>query len=84
MRNYIWDFQTVEALAELEIDTYKKFPDLDVLASDFIKLKSYVACTDVYHDDDEFQNSFSRFEDLLNSIDSIYADIQTFKKVVVV
>ena len=84
MRNYIWDFQTVEALADLEIETYKRFPNLDVLASDFIKLKSLVGSTDVYHDDDEFQKSFTKYENLLNDTDSIYADLKTFRKVVVV
>ena len=75
MRNYIWDFQTVEALADLEIETYKRFPNLDVLASDFIKLKSLVGSTDVYHDDDEFQKSFTKYENLLNDTDSISAAI---------
>lgn len=84
MRNYIWDFRTVEVLANLEVDTYKRFPNIDDIAKDTNQLKQLISTTDVFQDDLELQKSFNRFEDLLSDIDTVYADLQTFRKVVVV
>lgn len=84
MRNYIWDFKTVEVLANLEVDTYRRFPNVDDIIKDTNQLKRLISTTDVFQDDLEFQTSFNRFEDLLSDIDTVYADLQTFRKVVVV
>lgn len=84
MRNYIWDFRTVEVLANLEVDTYKRFPNIDDIVKDTNQLKRLISTTDVFQDDLELQKSFNRFEDLLSDIDTVYADLQTFRKVVVV
>lgn len=84
IREYIWDFNTVNILADLEIETYKSFPDIDKLQKHLSDLKRDVSATDVYDEDEELKAAFEDFESLLDDTDEIYASLKTFKKVVVV
>lgn len=81
-RNYIWDITAVEALAELEVETYKTFPDTSIISSKLQNLKRIVTASDIYKDDEELQTSFSEFEEDLADTDNVYAMLETFKEVV--
>ena len=73
LREYIWSYPTVEALAELEISVYQTCPDIDVIRRNFYRLDQLVR--NVKFDDKAMKKSFDVFSDLMNSDDSIYSKI---------
>ena len=85
VRRYIWDFETVSALADLEVETYQVFPDMEQLSKKFATFKRYVDATDVLRDDEDVKKAFDEFEELINSEDiELYANLKTFQEVPVV
>lgn len=69
LMNFLWEFQTVQALANLEIAVFKRFPDKDEMLSAIKELKRMVSQTynELSEDDEEqFQKTF---EDLESSIE---------------
>lgn len=69
LMDFLWEFQTVQALANLEISIFKRFPDKDEMQRCLRELKSSIAATynELTEDDEEeFQKTF---EDLEKSID---------------
>lgn len=81
-RNYIWDFDIVELLADLEIEVYQTFPDMNNVKSKFQKLKRQVSFTDAFQDE-SLKDVFDHFEEIIDSTDGIYADLKSFKEVVI-
>lgn len=84
LRNYIWDFNIVEAIADLEVSVYRAFPDINDVKQCIDNLKSMIISCDILSDDEKLKSAFDDFYELLNDADSIYLNLQTFKKVVVV
>lgn len=84
MRNYIWNFDVIEALAEFEVEVYMTFPKIDVLKQKYNLLNSLVVYSDVYNDDNALQTAFKEMESLLDDTDAFYADLQSFKGVAVI
>ena len=82
LRKYIWDFKTVEELADFEIATYRRFPDIEEIKSKYYRLKKSVTHSDVYKDDEDLQDALEDFEKQLEDADQIYADLSTFREVV--
>ncbi|MBP5433588.1 hypothetical protein [Ruminococcus sp.] len=72
VRNYIWDYNTVEKLAELEAATYMAFPDLDKVRICSAKLKEELVRSDVYDDDEELQSAMEAFDKNLEGADSVF------------
>lgn len=68
LRNYIWGFNTVERLAELEIEVYNSFPDVAKIKSTFNPL--YIDVKDVFDEDEELAEAVNSFKELIESIDS--------------
>lgn len=67
LRNYIWGFDTVERLANLEIAVYSSFPDIDEIKSIFNTL--YVDVKDVLDEDEELAEAVNSFKELIESIE---------------
>jgi len=70
IREYIWDFRTVETLANLEIETFVAFPNLikvKQLYSEFKLLTNEVAA-----EDKDLEKSMKKFGDLLEDVNSLY------------
>lgn len=80
-RNYVWEFDIVELLSDLEIEVYQVFPDVDKLNSKFQKLKRQVSFTDAFQDD-SLKDVFINFENAICDIDRLYADLRSFKEVI--
>ncbi len=80
-RNYVWNFDIVELLAELEIKVYQTFPDMDEVKNKFQKLKRQVGFTDAFQDE-LLKDTFDNFEDIAYGVDSIYVNLKSFKEVV--
>lgn len=64
VRNYLWPYQVLEVLADVETDIYNAFIDIDKLRIDFEKLKK--AMKDVLIDDPLLQKYVTKMTDLLN------------------
>ena len=84
LRKYIWDFDIVETIANLEIETYKSFPDMQLLIKYLINLKRRIADTSILNEDEELKDHIDAFKSALDENADIYANLETFKKVVIV
>lgn len=63
LRNYLWNFQTVEDIAELEMECFRALPDVDR-----IKMKlNAVSNSAIYviRDDDKLKECLDSFYELL-------------------
>lgn len=67
LRNYIWEFDTVERLANLEIEVYNSFPDIDKIKSAFNAL--YLDVRYVLNEDEKLSESVEGFKELIESIE---------------
>ena len=67
LRNYIWGFDTVEKLANLEIEVYNSFPDIAKIQSTFNML--YQDVRHIFSEDDELAEAVASFKELIESVD---------------
>lgn len=81
-RNYVWDFDIVELLSDLEIEIYQAFPNINNVNSKFQELKRQVSFTEAFHDD-SLKDAFINFEDVICDTDGLYVDLKSFKEVVI-
>lgn len=65
LRKYIWDFNTVEHIADLEIEVYRIFPSISDVSNAFNKLDSDIKF--IASDDDDFKSKLDAFRDILNT-----------------
>lgn len=70
IREYIWDFRTVETLANLEIETFVAFPNLLKVKQLYSELK--LLTNDVAAEDKDLEKSMQKFGDLLEDVNSLY------------
>lgn len=70
LRKYIWDYDVAEQIAELEIATYKAFPDIVEVRGKLDRLSRDIR--NVRVDDEDLQKAFDNFYELLDASDSIY------------
>ena len=82
LRGYIWDFETVEKIAELEISIYKLFPDMKEVKASMTELLRKIRSTDAYKNDEELKESFETLKEFAENIEDLYLDIQTFNEVI--
>ena len=80
LRKYIWDFEVVEAIADLEIECYKTCQDLNLIRNVFNVLKYYVQ--DVAYYDEDLAKSMDKFEELISSDDTPYAKLWQVTEVI--
>lgn len=79
MRNYIWDFDTVCALADLEEASYTTCLDLDEVTRALNRLK--VRCVEQIREDEELEAVFDAFTEGLDT-DGTYVKLYQVKEVV--
>lgn len=82
LRKYIWDFKTVEELADFEIAVYRRFPDKEDIEKTFRRLRTDIVKSDIYQDDEDLKYAIEDFEEQLDDTDQFYADLVTFREVV--
>lgn len=73
LRNYLWDFHTVECLAELEVALYRRFPEIAEIRIKFKRLYDCIA--DTCYRDEYLNNVVSDFRNIIHSSDTIYSKI---------
>ena len=84
LRNYIWDYETVVKIADLEVATYMAFPDIDNIDDTFRKLSIDIKASDIYSDDEELQQALESFEDKLEGADQLFYRLDVPQEVEVV
>lgn len=67
MRLYLWPYDVLEHLGQVEVDIYSAFIDRDKLASDFNKLSS--SLTDIIKEDDDFRKAYKGLQKLIDDPD---------------
>lgn len=68
MRNYIWDLDVVEMLADVEVDTFDAFIDMDKLSKDYQKLFPMVIAVADSEADKELKDSAEAFKQLIENV----------------
>lgn len=64
LRNYLWNFQTVEDIAELEMECFRALPDVDRIKMKLNAVSN--AAIYVIRDDNKLKECLDSFYDLLN------------------
>lgn len=80
VRRYLWPFDVVELLAELEIACYEAFPEILSIRSKFVKLQRELA--DTAKDDEDLNKALTEFEEVINSDDTIYLTLNKVREVI--
>lgn len=65
MRMYLWPYEVLKNLADVEVDIYSAFIDIDKLKQHFDKLRTGVR--EVYKDDGNFRIEFDKLEKLIDT-----------------
>lgn len=80
MRKYIWEFSTVQLLAEIETGCYTAFPDISELKHKCEKLQQIIR--PISREDEELKESIEQLIDLLNTEDSIYLKLHQVQEAI--
>ena len=81
LMQYLWSYSTVEALANLEIECYKMFPDKELMLKYLRELKRKIESTynELSEDDKpEFEDTFTQFEKLIEDYDPEIAEAELY------
>lgn len=70
IRKYRWPFHIVEDIADLEIECYRAFPDLELVKNRLAALNQDML--DVSKDDEDLTKAFAEFQKVLDSAESVY------------
>ena len=84
LRNYIWDYETVVKIADLEVATYMAFPDIDNIRRAFSKLSVDIKDSDIYSDDEKLQQALDEFDEKLQGADQLFYKLEVPQEVEVV
>ena len=78
LSDYIWDYDIVEALVDVELETYKIFPDMESLRNKLWSLRMLVRQT---ADESRILDAISTFSDAVDDVEGVYAKIVYPKEV---
>ena len=81
MREYVWDMDVVEILAELEVGVYDAFPDKEKLVKTAERLEREIR--EFYKDDEDLEKSFTELKELIDSDDRLYLPLYKVNEVLV-
>lgn len=81
LRQFIWDFSVVELIADLEVQSFTTFPNVDKLRAVVTKLDSELR--DILRDDEneKLKIAWDNFKDIVNNEDTFYHKIHEVKEV---
>lgn len=77
---YTWNFNTIQTLADFEVEVYTTFPDMQKLKSKLNQLKMCIL--PVYFNDEDIQSAYDDLEDTLNSSDETYVKLNRVQEVI--
>lgn len=85
LMDFLWEFQTVQALANLEISIFKRFPDKEEMQKCLRELKLSISSTynELTEDDeDEFQKAFENLEKSIDEFENPGCELYGVEEVV--
>lgn len=74
LRNYLWDFNTVEHIGDLEVSIYDRFQNLDKIKNCMRTL--YIDIKSVIDSDEDLKNKWNNLDSLLNDTDTVYVKLK--------
>ena len=80
LRNYIWDFRTVQDIAQLEVATYQRIPDLNEVKRYLDRVS--VATREIAMEDENLDTALKGFYDALLPSNKSYAKIYMVTEVI--
>ena len=83
LSDYIWDFDIVAALVEVEVETYRLFPDLELLRNNIRTLRMLVRQVVNRKDDNRILSAIDTFSKAVNDVEEVYVKIDYPKEVLV-
>ena len=78
-RKYLWPFETVRYIAELEENIYKRFPDINYIRNVLRFLESDMRGE--LKDDEELKTEFDKMVDISNSSTEVFAKLEKYSEV---
>ena len=80
MRRYIWGFDVVAALVDVEVAAYQTCPDLGKLRNAYKLLSNMVR--EVAREDEDLQKALDEFGDIISESDFTYAKLNQVNEVI--
>ena len=78
LRKYIWSFEAVNAIADLEISCYESFADLLAVRRNLDRVAQFAR--DIMKEDEDVKKAFDAFDDLLKNEDTMYVKLLAVKE----
>lgn len=82
LRNYIWDYETVVKIANLEVASYMAFPDIGKIRYAYEDLRKEIAASDVWADDKDLQKAVDGFDEKLDGADQIFYGLSVPQEII--
>ena len=85
LMEYLWEFKVVQALANLEISIFKRFPDKEEMARCLENLRRDIALTyNELNEDDEpdFKDAFDKLEEAIDAYDNAGCELYAVQEVI--
>lgn len=79
LREYIWEYRTVECIANLEIAVHTTFPDLTEIRKLFNSLNLDVR--DAANGDEDLEAALTRFKELIEKDETLFAKLEKVSEV---
>ena len=79
LRKYIWGFNVVMDIAELETSVYEACPDMDSVARNLTRLSTSIRETQL--EDEDLNKAIGDFQELINDSDGYYLKLVTISEV---
>lgn len=81
LRKYIWDFNVIEQLADLEVACHRRLPNTDDILRCYDKLNRSVS--EVAREDEDLRNALDAFYNKLTEGNGqVYAKLQQVREVI--
>ena len=80
IRKYLWPFETVRYIAELEESVYKRFPDINYIRNVLRFLESEMMHE--LRDDEELREEFDKITEIANSSSEVFAKLDKYSEVI--
>lgn len=79
LRKYIWGFNVVMDIAELETSVYEACPDMDSVVRNLTRLSTSIRETQL--EDEDLNKAICDFQELINDSDGYYLKLVTISEV---
>ena len=79
LRNYLWEYKTVQEICDLELACYKAIPDLNVVRIALRRVRQ--SSIDVTRGDEDLKEAFEAFESALHNATDVCLKVDVMKEV---